>query len=187
MATDNTHELLPTELWYPIISLLPSLDQKTCLSVSQTFHYIAATYLFSHVTISLGLWRPYGSSRQHSDEEKAAVKRQANAFYDISRHIMRSSDFAKKVKKSPSAHTPPIIPVGRCKWSCVSLSLVFKMIESARIFIHMYLVGLLADVLRALPDLRGFAWYGPRPTIPIEILEAVVSTAGDTLEELYVP
>lgn len=61
------------------------------------------------------------------------------------------------------------------------------MIEIARIFIHMYLVGLLADVLRALPDLRGFAWYGPRPTIPIEILEAVVSTAGDTLEELYVP
>ena len=35
------------------------------------------------------------------------MKRQANAFYDISRHIMRSSDFAKKVKKvSVRAYSP---------------------------------------------------------------------------------
>ncbi|KAM5537234.1 hypothetical protein V8D89_009167 [Ganoderma adspersum] len=145
--------------------MLPSLDQKTCLSVSQIFHHIATTYLFSHVTISLGLWRPHGSPRQYSDEEKAAVKRQADAFHDISRHIMHSSDFAKKAKKvSVRAYSSP--------YTSGEMQVAIR---------------LLADVLRALPDLHRSAWHGPRPTIPVEILEAVVSSASDTLEEFCVP
>ncbi len=104
MGTESPHRhaSLPTELWYPIIDMLPSLDQKTCLSVSKTFHDITAIYVFSHVTISLGFWRPFEYEAEDEDfspEEKTAIKRHANASYDILRHIMRTPDFAKGVKK----------------------------------------------------------------------------------------
>ena len=101
MPTSSSTRYLPAELWYPIIEILPSLDQKTCLSVSKTLHDIAMTYVFSHVTISLGLWRPFeyeGEDDELSNEEKADLKRQTDASYEVLRHIIHSPDFARKVK-----------------------------------------------------------------------------------------
>ena len=102
MARQSLHASLPTELWYPIISGLPSLEQKMCLSVSKTFHDIASKYVFSHVTISLGLWRSFEGEIEFEDlssEEKTAMKRQADASYETLRHIMHTPDFARNVKK----------------------------------------------------------------------------------------
>ena len=60
------------------------------------------TYVFSHVTISLGLWRPFeyeGEDDELSNEEKADLKRQTDASYEVLRNIIHSPDFARKVKK----------------------------------------------------------------------------------------
>ena len=102
MDTQKPRASLPTELWYRIIYMLPPLDQKTCLSVSKTFHDIATTYVFSHVTIYLGLWQPFEFDSEDDEfgiQEKATTKRQGNISYDILRHIMHTPEFAKKVKK----------------------------------------------------------------------------------------
>ncbi|KAI1796940.1 hypothetical protein LXA43DRAFT_495097 [Ganoderma leucocontextum] len=166
MGTEVSHASLPTELWYPIIYMLPSLDQKTCLSVSKIFHDIAATSVFSHVTISLGFWRPFEFESEYDDlatEEKAAMKRQANTSYDVLRHIMRTPDFAKKVKK-------------------LSVRAFANAGEEMQIAIRF-----LADALEALPDLRAFVWHGSSPVISTEILQALVSFASSTLQELSIP
>ncbi|KAM5537235.1 hypothetical protein V8D89_009168 [Ganoderma adspersum] len=166
MATQSLHASLPTELWYPIISGLPSLDQRTCLSVSKTFHDIASKYVFSHVAISLGLWRPFEYEIEYEDlspEEKVAMKRQANASYEILRHIMDTPDFARKVKKlCVRAHST----------------------DSGDMQIA---IRFLADALQAIPDLRGFEWHGISPIIPTEIVEAVVRSARNTLQVLNLP
>ena len=97
---------LPPELWYRIIQVLPPRDQKTCLSVSKMHHDIAVKYVFSHIIITLGLWRRDDEMDPMWDMNLAPTpvqiiesKRLARANYALLRHIMRTPDFARNVKK----------------------------------------------------------------------------------------
>lgn len=119
---------LPTELWYRIIHFLPTTDQKTCLSVSRTQHDIAVKYVFSHVIITLGLWR---REDEFEDTEFApsplqvhASKEIARANYALLRHIMQTPDFARHVKKlsvraySLFERAPMEYEIGECNSGC---------------------------------------------------------------------
>ena len=94
---------LPTELWYRIIQFLPTAHQKACLSVSKMHHDIAVKYVFSHVIISLGIWRSDDEFEDDSfvptPDQVLVTKRVSRANYALLRHIMRTPDFARNVKK----------------------------------------------------------------------------------------
>ena len=179
---------LPTELWYAIIYMLPSLDQTTCLSVSKTFHDIATTYVFSHVTICLGLWQPFECDSEDDvpgTEEKAATKRQANLSYDNLRHMIHTPDFAKKVTKISvhafsSAGEEMQIAIRKSHFSCT------RRLKAQSILMG-GLLGFLVDAPQTLPELRSFVRYGIGPIIPTDILKALVNSAGGTLREFCIP
>ena len=97
---------LPTELWYRVIQSLPIKDQKTCLSVSKMHHDIAQKYVFSHVIITLGLWRKDDEIMREIDfglapdtDEVTKASRVAKRNYALLRHIARTPEFAQLVKK----------------------------------------------------------------------------------------
>ncbi|EJF64849.1 hypothetical protein DICSQDRAFT_167001 [Dichomitus squalens LYAD-421 SS1] len=157
---------MPAELWYPIIEMLPSVDQKTCLSVSEMFHDIALTYVFSHVSISLGLWRPFehiDDEEVFTDDEKADLIRRADASYEVLRHIMRTPDFARKVKR-----------VSVRAFSCAGVEMQLA-------------IRFLADALEAIPELRGFFWHGSSPRMPLEVFKVLANSSHTTLRELGMP
>ena len=97
---------LPTELWYRIIQFLSTSGQKACLSVSKMHHDIAMKYVFSHVIVTFGLWRRDDEMESMWDINLAPTavqvieaKRVAHVNYELLRHIMRTPDFARNVKK----------------------------------------------------------------------------------------
>ncbi|PIL26351.1 hypothetical protein GSI_12107 [Ganoderma sinense ZZ0214-1] len=153
---------LPTELWYRIIQFLPTTHQKTCLSVSKMHHDIAVKYVFSHVIISLGLWRADDEIEEAPTPVQLLVaKRVARANYALLRHVMRTPEFACHVRKLT--------------------------VQSYSFFEgnHMeYEIGTLVDAIETLHNLSSFAWYGPLPITPCEIMDALRRSSGQKVVDI---
>ncbi|TBU23935.1 hypothetical protein BD309DRAFT_717068 [Dichomitus squalens] len=63
-------EDLPPELWGLIITYLPSLDKRTCLSVPKLIHDLALPCVFSHLALRLGVLLPGERESRDGDAEK---------------------------------------------------------------------------------------------------------------------
>ncbi|KAI1787082.1 hypothetical protein LXA43DRAFT_1098578 [Ganoderma leucocontextum] len=160
---------LPTELWYRVIQSLSPRDQKTCLSVCKMHHDITIKYVFSHLIITLGLWRMDDDMESMWDINLARTavqviesKRVARVNYALLRHIgMRNPDFARNVKKLTVR--------------------AYSLFEETPME---YEIGTLVDAIEALQNLTAFAWYGPLPITPSEVMDALRRTSGQKVVDI---
>ena len=91
--------VLPPELWNLVIDHLPKEDKQTCLLISRQFYGITLPILFSHITISFGLWHA-GSYMEYSTLvglEEEATSRNLRTF-DLLFHIATTPSFGMVIK-----------------------------------------------------------------------------------------
>ncbi|KAI1787083.1 hypothetical protein LXA43DRAFT_896796 [Ganoderma leucocontextum] len=161
---------LPPEIWRFIIDLLPRRDHRTCLFLSKVHHDIAFSNMFSHVTVTFGLWRwrgipadQFNIQPNDEDDDYRRMVRRNGLTWDILRAISGRPDFAKVVREfTVRAHA----------W------------EGGEHFLEK---RCLIQALKVLPNLRVFHWYGQRPAPSSEIFEALATGSSTTLTELHMP
>ncbi|TBU24542.1 hypothetical protein BD311DRAFT_799355 [Dichomitus squalens] len=161
---------LPTELWYRTIQFLPTQDQRTCLSVSKLHHDIAQKYVFSHIIITLGLWRRDDDISHGIDFgltpapiEVAEASRLAKLNYALLRHITRTPEFARLVKKLTVR--------------------AYSLFEESPLI---YEISTLAEAIEALHNLSAFAWFGPLPKLPCEVMDALLRSSGQKVVDFII-
>ncbi|KAM5534146.1 hypothetical protein V8D89_012166 [Ganoderma adspersum] len=157
---------LPTELWYRIIHFLPTTDQNACLSVSKMLHDIAVKYVFSHVIITLGLWRrddelEDGMDSSPTPYDLLASRKIARANYALLRHIMQTPGFARHIKKLTVR--------------------AYSLFEGAPME---YEIGILVEAIAVLRNLTAFAWCGPLPKPPCEVMDALLRSSGQKITDI---
>ncbi|KAI8992715.1 hypothetical protein BD414DRAFT_481965 [Trametes punicea] len=160
---------LPIELWRSIIELLPTNDQRSCLSVCKSLHDIALAFLFSRITIWFGSYQAEWQwselavpEEEENDEDRDETTQwRVNVSWEILRRITRDVGFASIVRElSVSAHA-----------------------SGDRIFE----LRCLMDALDCLPNLRAFRWYGFGPQIQPQVLQALSKACASSLVELSIP
>ncbi len=93
---------LAPEMWVLVMQHLPPPDQRSCLSVSSTHHTIARRFVFSDVTITLGLWKEAhieGETKLLSKTIQDDVSRRARSSLSLLKHAANVPDFADLAKK----------------------------------------------------------------------------------------
>ena len=93
---------LAPEMWVLVMQHLPPPDQRSCLSVSSTHHTIARRFVFSDVTVTLGLWKGVhveGETQLLSKAIQDDVSRRARSSLALLKHAANVSDFADLIKK----------------------------------------------------------------------------------------
>ncbi|KAI1787081.1 hypothetical protein LXA43DRAFT_736889 [Ganoderma leucocontextum] len=162
---------LPPEIWGLVIDFLQHRDQRTCLFLSRVHHNVAFSHLFSHVTVTFGLWiwpREWTHTGQlinpsNDRRNRQRMVRRNNITWEVLQAISFRPDFARVVREfTVLAHG----------WE-----------RGEYVFEKRCLI----EALEVLPNLRVFRWYGQRPAPSSEIFEALATKSKTTLTELHMP
>ncbi|KAI1787084.1 hypothetical protein LXA43DRAFT_737347 [Ganoderma leucocontextum] len=90
---------LPPEIWGLVIDLLQHRDQRTCLFLSRVHHHIAFSNLFSHVTVTFGLWIWRSVPQSNDGGNRQRMVRRNNITWEVLQAISFRPDFARVVRE----------------------------------------------------------------------------------------
>lgn len=108
MGSRTSSPALPHELWRQIISDVSLAEQRTCLAVSRLLRELALPFVFSHITVRLGIWRDMADPLDGwTDAGKMEAKNATRRSLELLQHVVECAEFARLVRKvTVCAFTP---------------------------------------------------------------------------------
>jgi hypothetical protein len=152
---------LPLELWYLVAENTPQNQLKSFLGISRLHRSIALKLLFSSVKVFFGA-PEIREIEMTSEDAEELYECSMRTTWEILNAISRDPSFAQAVKKLTIY--------------------AFMEAESFGAF-H---IGPISEALKALPHLVSFTWFGRSPSLPVQVLDSII-THCENLREISVP
>ncbi|KAH9852866.1 hypothetical protein C2E23DRAFT_137181 [Lenzites betulinus] len=164
MTLDNTHPVLPPELWNEILKLLPAADQRTCLHLSRSFHDATQRLIFSRTKICLGIpsMHPWNAHEGiASAMELVQMAKQAKRAQELLVHITHNTEFAHIIRE---------LTIHACALRKPNLD-----------------TDIFLGAFQNLTRLNSFTWLCSRPPLRPQLLAAIVKASAPTLTYVQIP
>lgn len=175
---------LPPESWDAIVLALPRASRPACLLVSRQVHSVTQRIIFQNLAIDLGVWeglRPANLDMDDDDDLQAMRAKAERRTEELIERVTKDLLFAQLVRRLSILS---YVQMDTLETKRASLINVVPYFVSNRLSTQIVLDRLVL-LVRHLPHLRSFKWFGVFPNIPSSISSALQHCSG--LETLRLP
>ena len=172
---------LLTELWYRVTQFLPTNVHKTCLSVLKMHHDIAQQYVFC---MSSSLSDSGKATRLIFTKNQTTQMRPNRASWPSTTLTSAHQEYGGLRLPYQEVHREGLRPFRRVNLGTPDL-LVARTRSFPAQLTNFHLLGALTEAVEALHNLLSFTWLGSLPKPPCEVMDALLRSSRQEVNDSF--